>query len=112
MKIGVPVSLGFMVFSGHVASSGIAGSYDKFYSWLVKEPPYCSPVDVPIYIPNNSVGGFPFLHTLSSISCRFFDNGHLDPCEVIPPCSFNLHSSVSFHFVHDFLCCARAFEFN
>ena len=26
-------------------------------------------VTVPIYIPTNSVGGFPFLHTLSSIYC-------------------------------------------
>ena len=24
---------------------------------------------LPIYIPTNSVGGFPFLHTLSSIYC-------------------------------------------
>ena len=28
-----------------------------------------SVVAVPIYIPVNSVGGFPFLHTLSSIYC-------------------------------------------
>ena len=25
-------------------------------------------ISVPVYIPTNSVGGFPFLHTLSSIS--------------------------------------------
>ena len=29
------------------------------------------------YIPTNSVRGFPFLHTLSKIICRLFDNGHL-----------------------------------
>ena len=29
------------------------------------------------YIPTSSVGGFPFLHTLSSIYCLyFFDDGH------------------------------------
>ena len=31
---------------------------------------------LPIHVPTNSVGGFPFLHTLSSIYCRFFDHGH------------------------------------
>ena len=36
-------------------------------------------VSVPIYTPTNSVGGFPFLHTLSVlISCRLFDDGHSD----------------------------------
>ena len=24
--------------------------------------------------------------------CRFFDDGHSDQCEVIPHCSFDLHS--------------------
>jgi len=39
---------------------------------------------VPIYIPTNSVGGFPFLHTLSlSIICGFFNGGYSDWCEVI-----------------------------
>lgn len=46
------------------------------------------------------------------IPVEFLDDGHSDPCEVIPPCSFNLHFPVSFHFGHDLLCCARAFEFN
>ena len=40
---------------------------------------------IPIYIPTNGVGGFPFLYTLSStFVCRFFDDGHFDWCEVIP----------------------------
>ena len=42
------------------------------------------------YISTNSVGGFPFLHTLSS---RFFNHGHSDQCEVVPHCSFDLHFS-------------------
>ena len=45
----------------------------------------------PIYIPTNSAGQFPFLHTLSSIFYRLFDDGHSDWCEVIPHCSFDLH---------------------
>ena len=50
-------------------------------------------VAVSIYIPTDSVGGFPFLHTLSSIYCRCFDDGHTDPCEVIVHCSFDLYFS-------------------
>ena len=34
-------------------------------------------VPVSIYIPINSARVFPFLHTLSSIFCRHFDDGHL-----------------------------------
>ena len=42
-----------------------------------------STVAVSIYILTNSTRGFPFLHTLSSIVCRLFDNGHSDWCEVV-----------------------------
>ena len=53
-----------------------------------------SVVGVSIYIPTNSVGGFPFLHILwSFIAYKFFDDGHSDLCEVIPHCSFDLHLS-------------------
>ena len=45
-------------------------------------------VDVSIYLPINRVGGFPFLHTLSSIIYRLFDNNHFDHCEVISHCGF------------------------
>ena len=48
----------------------------------------------PIYISTDSVGGFPFLNTLSSIYCLWtFNDGHSDWCEVIPHCSFDLHFS-------------------
>ena len=50
-------------------------------------------VDVSIYLLINTVGGFPFLHTLSSIIYRLFDNDHFDQCEVISHCSLDLHSS-------------------
>ena len=40
---------------------------------------------------------FPFLHTsLSFIVCRLFSDGHSDPCEVVPHCSFDLHFSNTF----------------
>ena len=48
-----------------------------------------SMVVVPIYIPTNSEGGFPVLHTLSSI----WSDGHSELCEVVPHCSFDVHFS-------------------
>ena len=45
-----------------------------------------------VYVPTNSVGGFPFLHTSPEcIAVNFFDRGHSDWCEVIPHCNFDLH---------------------
>ena len=46
---------------------------------------------VPIYIPTNSVGGFPSLMPSPAfIVCRLFHDGHSDRCEVISHCSFDL----------------------
>ena len=51
-------------------------------------------VAVSIYIPTNSVRGLPFsIPSLAFIVYRFFDDGHSDQCEVIPPYSFDLHFS-------------------
>ena len=67
MNIGVHISFSRKVLSRYMPKSGIAGSYgtsiDSFLRYLHK----CSIVAVPIYIPTNSAGGFPFLYTLSSI---------------------------------------------
>ena len=47
-----------------------------------------------IYIPTNSVGGLPSLHTPSGIyCCRFLNDGYFDWCEVISQFSFDLHFS-------------------
>ena len=54
---------------------------------------WLSIVAIPMYIPTNNVGGFPFLHTLSSICYLLIFNGdHSDWCEVVPCCSFDLKS--------------------
>ena len=66
VNTGVHVSFSLMVSSGCMSSSSITGSYGS-----------CSPgisilfsiVAVSLCIPTNSVRGFPFLHTLSSIYC-------------------------------------------
>ena len=47
-----------------------------------------------IYIPANSVGGFPFLYTLFClIIYRRFDDSHSDPWEMTLHCGFDLHFS-------------------
>jgi len=56
---------------------------------------FFSIVALPVYIPTNSVGGFPFLHILSRI--YYFDDGHSDWCEVKPHCSFLHFFSFFFH---------------
>ena len=54
-----------------------------------------SVVVVPIYLPTDSVGGFPFLHTLSQhlLLVEFFYDGNSDQCEVVPHRSFDLYFS-------------------
>ena len=50
-----------------------------------------STVAATICIPTNSVRGFPFLHILPIFICVVFDDSHLDRCEMISPCGFDLH---------------------
>ena len=51
-------------------------------------------VAAPIYTPTNSVRGFPFLYTLSSMYyLQIFDDSHSEKCEVIPHCNFYLNFS-------------------
>ena len=47
--------------------SGFAGSYGNSVSSFTWNLTLFSIVAEPIYIPTNSVGGFPFFHTLSNI---------------------------------------------
>ena len=51
-----------------------------------------STVDVPIYIPTNSVQRFPFSTSLPAfVICDLFDDSHSDRYKVIPHCGFDLH---------------------
>ena len=63
MNTGVHVSFRTKVLSGSMPKSRIARAYGNSIFSFFEEPPYCFPWAKPIYIPTNSVGGFPFLHT-------------------------------------------------
>ena len=69
MNIGVHVSLSILVSSVCMPSSGIAGSYGSSISSFLRNLYIVLQVAVLVCIPTNSVRGFPFLHTLSSIYC-------------------------------------------
>ena len=63
----VHVSFSMKVLSGCMPREGIAGSYGSLIFSFLSTSIRFSRVAVPIYILTNSVGGFPFLHTLSSM---------------------------------------------
>ena len=67
MNNGVHVSLSILVSSVCMPSSGIAGLYGSSSSSFLRNPSLFSIMAVLVCIPTNSVRGFPFLHTLSSI---------------------------------------------
>ena len=66
---GVHVPFQIMVSSGYMSRSGIAGSYGSSIFSFLRNLHTVLHSGCTIYITTNSVGGFPFLHTLSSIYC-------------------------------------------
>ena len=59
---------------------------------LLRSSKIFSIVVAPIYIPNNSVQGFPFPNILSNI-CDLLEDSHSDGCKVISHYDFDLHFS-------------------
>ena len=80
MNFGVHVSFGIRAFSGFMTSSGIAGPYGSFILFFSGIFILFFIMIVSVYIPTNSVGGFPFLYIITSIYCLqiFLDDGHSD----------------------------------
>ena len=66
---GGHVSLWIMVLLGCMPRSAVTGSCGASVFSFVKTLMLFSIVAASLYMLNNSVGGFPFLHTLSSVYC-------------------------------------------
>ena len=61
------VFFGFGFFFGYIPRREISVLYGSSISVFLETSLLISIVTIPIYIPTNSVGGFPFLHILTNI---------------------------------------------
>ena len=85
MNTGVHVSFQMKEFCADVCPG--VGQLDHMVALSSGTSILFSIVAAPIYIPTNSVGGFPFLYTFSSTYCLwtlYNNDGH--SCEVVPHC--------------------------
>ena len=78
MNIGVHVSLSTLVSSGHMPSSGISGSYVRFFSCFLTESPHCLPLWLHQFTspPTAQEGSLFFTFFSAFTTCQFFDDGH------------------------------------
>ena len=82
------------IFSKYIPTSGIAESHGNSIFSFLRNCILFSIVTVPIYMPTNHVGGFPFSTPFPALIIRrAFDDSHSDQCEMISHCSFDLHFS-------------------
>ena len=76
MNIEAHASFQIRILSGYMSRSRIVGSYGNSIFNFLRIFHTVLHRGSTSHVPTNSAGGFPFLHPLSSIYCRFFDHGH------------------------------------
>ena len=87
VSIGVHVSFSILVSSEYMPRSGFAGSYGDFI------PSFLRTLHTIFHSGCISLCSLFSTPSPAFIVCRLFDDGHSDPCEVIPHYSFDLHFS-------------------
>ena len=94
MNIRVHVSFSILFSSCYMLSSGITGSYGGFI------PSFLRNIHTILYSrcinlhSHQQCKRVPFTpHPLQHLFVHFFNDGHSDPCKVIPHCSFDFHFS-------------------
>ena len=97
MNIGVNVSFQIRVFSGYLPRSGISGSYgNSTFSFLrnLHTGLYSGCTSLHSHQQDRRI---PLsLHSLQHLLfANFLNDGHIDQCEVTPPCSFDFSLIIS-----------------
>ena len=88
--------IGIFTFSNTYPEMKLLGHIVALFLVFLEPPILFSIVVAAVYIPTNSIGGFPLLHILTNITiCIHFEDRHSDRGEVIS------HNGLDLHFPDD-----------